>query len=120
MMRYAINELCFRNRFFDGSWGMMRNWGDGNWIGMMVGGFIFLLLLLLLVVLIVGMFRKHGGPGMHQGPGGPDMYKSSGGPEHEETHKRNADSALAILNERYAKGEINQEEYLAKKTDLLK
>ncbi|MHB1484616.1 MAG: SHOCT domain-containing protein [Saccharofermentanales bacterium] len=98
----------------------MRNLGGGNWIGMMVGGFVFLLLLLLLVILIVGMFRRHGGPGMHQGPSGPGMHTGPGGPGHDEMHKGNVDSALAILNERYAKGEINQEEYLAKKNDLLK
>lgn len=121
MLRYAFDGLCNRG-LFDGYNGMMRNWGSGGWIGMMFGGLFFTILLILVVILIVAMIRRHG-PGMHGGPmehgqhGGPG---GPGGPGHEDAFRKNVDSALAILNERYAKGEINQEEYLAKKNDLMK
>jgi uncharacterized membrane protein len=35
-------------------------------------------------------------------------------------HPHSSDEAIAILNERYAKGEITQEEYLRTKEDILK
>jgi uncharacterized membrane protein len=101
-------------------------------IGMIVGGLFFLALGVLLILLIVALVRKsHGGPhhGPHgfYGPHGPrNPEEFNPGKPGEETADGSArpdssvQAALGILNERYAKGEIGQEEYLAKKSDLLK
>ena len=35
-------------------------------------------------------------------------------------HQPNANSALDLLNERYARGEIDREEYLERKQEILK
>jgi putative membrane protein len=92
--------------------------GSGGWV-MMLGGF---LLFLLFVVLVVGLIRmamgrgRHGHHGPMHGAGccgheGHEGHGDAGGPE---------DSALTILGERYAKGEIGDEEYAKKKAELKK
>ncbi|HXJ02319.1 MAG TPA: SHOCT domain-containing protein [Micropepsaceae bacterium] len=61
-------------------------------------GLFWLLVLLLLFAALVGVFRRSGG--MHDW----GERRSTG---------------LAILEERYARGEIDREEYLQKKQDIL-
>jgi len=76
--------------FLLGSFGM----GFGMMgLGMGFGAIIWILLLLLLVYFLAGTGKT----------------ESVGGGE---------DSAIRILNERYAKGEIGREEYLEKKKEL--
>lgn len=99
-------------------------WGYGDGWSMMgwgwhwpFGGFLGLLLLILVVFALVRLVfgrrhwenrhwehRRHGPPG----PGGPEGWQ--GAPRRT--------SGLAILDERYARGEINREEYLEKRRDL--
>ncbi len=73
--------------------------GGFNWIGMIVGGIFTLIILVLLVLLIVFIIRRLSGHG-------PGMYRHmyAGGPG-------GGTSAKDILQERYAKGEITQEQY---------
>ena len=83
-----------------GGWGMgpgMMGWGNTGWFGP-----IFMIIFwVLLIVLIVLVIRRLLSPGhdSHQAPG------------REET-------ALDILKKRYARGEIDKEEFEAKKKDL--
>ncbi|MCA8929352.1 MAG: SHOCT domain-containing protein [Alphaproteobacteria bacterium] len=76
--------------------------GWGGWfagpIMMLVGLAILIGFVVLVVRLMVG------------GPSGNSYGRSSGGPP--------ADSAMAILRERFARGEISHEEYVAMKRHL--
>lgn len=95
-----------------GPWHMWGAWGDGyggpfwwggpilmvlSWV-LVIGGIIFLFLV------TRGMYRHstHGGP--------PWADRSWGDPTH---------SALQILSERFARGDIQKEEYEEKKASLL-
>jgi putative membrane protein len=77
----------------------MMGWGDG-WTGMFFGPLFMLLLVALAVGLIVMLFRR-GGDSMPQGrPQTPGA------------------TALDILKERFARGEIDQQEYESRRRVL--
>ena len=86
-----------QERPFEGGWGMHPMWGVwGVWgIGMM------LMMLSFWGVVIVGIVL------------GIRWLASQG------TAPRSTDPALDILRQRYARGEINKEEFEAKKRDLM-
>jgi putative membrane protein len=71
---------------------------------------VVIVLIFIIVAIVRALFggprrwRRMGGPGGFMG--GPGMFWS-------------AHSALELLNERYAKGEINKEEYEERKRTLL-
>jgi putative membrane protein len=78
-----------------------------GWLGMIFGGLMMLLfwgVLIALVFLAIRAFTRSGGWGS----------RDSGG-----TQARRDDNALAILKERYAKGEIDKEQYDRMRSDLL-
>lgn len=82
-------------------WGPPMMWGWG-WSGMIFGPFFMLLVLILLIVAIVltvRWFASPWPPPAHHGPTGR--------------------SALDILNERLARGEIDQAEYESKRRMIL-
>jgi putative membrane protein len=79
-------------------WDMM-GWGGGSFLGPF-GMFLWLLFLILLIVAVVWFFRR------------PDR---SGGEQPFTVHRP---PALDVLEERYARGEIDRDEYLQKKRDL--
>ncbi len=91
---------------WDGGYGM--GWGGG-----VVGLVIMLAVIALIVVGVVFLVRGLGGrhdysqsgppPGQQQAPP-PGVYPQS---------------ALQVLEERYARGEIDREEFLQRKQDLL-
>jgi putative membrane protein len=78
--------------------GMMGGWGgDGYWpFGMMI---LWLLVLVAIVAGVVLLVRA-----MMPGERSADVPRSAG---------------LAVLEERYAKGEVNRDEYLQKKKDIV-
>ena len=76
---------------------MMRDWG-GHWGGMWLGPIWMIVWLAVLVAIIVGLVRWLGGLG---GDG-----------------RRSTPSARDILDERYARGEIDREEYVKRKQDI--
>lgn len=78
--------------------GMMGDWGGWAWPLMGIVPLLFLAVLIAAVVLIV---RNATGPGGNS----PPMERRSPG--------------LDALEERYARGEINRDEYLQKKKDIL-
>ena len=70
-----------------------------------------LLTLILVIVLLVVLFRHHPAPYSHPHPAGSVPPPVPGmSPARSE--------ALAILEARYARGEIQRDEYLQKKADL--
>jgi putative membrane protein len=75
-------------------WGMMGGYGGYGGFGMIV----WIIILIAIVALVVWLVRSVASPGMHNLP-----RRSSG---------------LEVLEERYARGEINRDEYLQKKKDI--
>ncbi|MCF8031023.1 MAG: SHOCT domain-containing protein [Desulfohalobiaceae bacterium] len=81
-------------------WGMM---GGMGWVGMIFQIIFWIVLLVVLGLLIKWLLQ---GPARDQGQGGAPGGGSQG-------------RALEILKERYARGEIDKEEFEQKKRDLL-
>lgn len=89
-------------------WGnMMGGWGYGpgfyggnfGWAGMLIGMVIQVIFWIIIIVIAVKLFRSYNKRGQ--------MGHFSG------------NNALNILRERYARGEIDTEEYNRRKQDLL-
>lgn len=80
-------------------WGMMGGWSGGAWWGPF-GMIIWLLILALIVAGIVWLVRS--------------AALSAGG----QAQLKRRSPGLDILEERYARGEINRDEYLQKKQDI--
>ena len=76
-------------------YGLYNGWSGGNMMGWFGGGIMMLAFWALFIIFIVWMVRE---------VSGKNGYSSS--------------KAIDILKERYAKGEINKEEFEAKKKDL--
>ena len=82
-----------------GNDGRLRGYGYG-----IFGMIIWVIILIAVVALVVWLVRSLAAPGMHHVP------HAMMPPPHS--------SGLDILEERYARGEINREEYLQKKKDM--
>lgn len=81
-----------------GPWGM-HEWMGWGWGGMVLGPLFMLALLALLVAVIIALARWLGG----------DRAWLSATPSR---------SARDVLDERYARGEIDREEYLKRRQDI--
>jgi len=79
------------------NWGMMGSFGGGSGA---FGMFFWLILLVIIVAAVVWFMRSNA----RSASDVPQIRRSS---------------ALDVLEERYARGEIKREEYLEKKNDLL-
>ncbi len=76
-----------------------------SWILMFVGGLIVTVIIVLIIFALVRAVNTSG--------------KSGYAAPHEMQHDHN-NRALAVLAERYAKGEISEEEYKQKKSEITK
>lgn len=83
-------------------------------LGMLAGGFIGLIVAVVITVLavlaIIALIRYINTPGRHHGHGSPTPANTTS----------NENGALKILDERFAKGEIDEEEFTRKKEMLKK
>jgi Predicted membrane protein len=68
-----------------------------------MGGFYMMIGLILLVIVAFYLFNS-----------------SNAGGSFSSNHQIQARNSLEVLNERYARGEINREEYLERKKEILK
>jgi len=78
--------------------GMMGNWGMG-WLGVLFNVVLWVAVIVGIVLLIRWLIQASGGRG-------PESERTAGG------------RALEILKERYARGEIERDEFEQKKRDL--
>ena len=91
----------------------MMGWyyGYGNFpLGGILGMILMIIFWILIVVLIIAIIRR-----IAYGPHWEKRY----GRRYWEDKDDESDSAMRILKERYAKGEINKDEFEQKKKDLL-
>ncbi len=84
-------------------WGYGPQWGMGGWGGAGLGPIFMIFWLLVIVALIAGAVWLVRSASYHDAgsPRGPSRS-----------------SSLDILEERYARGEINRDEYLEKRRDM--
>ena len=84
-----------QERVYEWGWGMHPMWGWWGiwWFGMMLFMFLFWALVIIGIVLGIRWLVRQGRP-------------------------ESSDSAMEILRQRYARGEINREEFEAKRKDL--
>jgi putative membrane protein len=83
-------------------WGMMGGYGGYGGYGFgLIHVVVWIVILIAIVALVVWLVRSLAGPGM----------------QHHLPPRRSA--GLEVLEERYARGEINRDEYLQKKKDIL-
>lgn len=80
-------------------------WGGGMWVFPMIMPVIILIVLLIVVYLLFGQ-------GKFRMPSGMDHDAHASG-------MRDSETAMDILKKRYAKGEIDQEEFEKIRKDLL-
>jgi putative membrane protein len=85
------------------AYGPHMMWWGGGWYGMIFGPLIMILVLALLIVAVVLLVRWASGPW----PGAPAAQ-----------HVPPGRTPLDILNDRYARGEIEREEYLQRRKDI--
>jgi putative membrane protein len=79
-------------------WGMMGNWGYGYGYGL-IHMVVWIVILIAIIVGVIWLVRS-----LASGGGGAALPRRSPG--------------LEVLEERYARGEINRDEYLEKKKDI--
>ena len=78
----------------------IRGIGLGGGLFMLLAGLVFIFLVVLCIIALIRYLRTNHKPFDHNAD--------------------NTDSAMRILNERFARGEINEEEYAKKKAELRK
>ena len=99
---------------------MYGNYGYGYHMGGLgiFGGVLEFVFWVLVIVLIIKLIRHALGHGKHGRFGGCGGGMCGHGMHHDMHHGMYGDRAMFTLRERYAKGEIEKEEFEQKKKDL--
>jgi putative membrane protein len=97
---------------------MMWWWGDdhmgaGGWIGMGFMILFWIAVVIGIIYLVRYLATRPSGDRPYEGP--PPHWQARGPQE----PSQGKSDALRILEERYARGEIDQEEFLKRKADLI-
>ena len=88
-----LGSLLVQDRAYEWGWGMHSMWGVWG-IGMMLMMFLFWAVIIAAIVIGIRWLTSQG-------------------------KDRRSDSALEVLRQRYARGEINKEEFESKRRDLM-
>ena len=96
---------------WNGPYGMMGGWDGWGWFWPFhfIIPLLFLAIIITVMVLLVRYAMGWGGHPMGPGMMGPGMMGHGMG---------RRSSGLDVLEERYARGEINRDEYLEKRRDI--
>ena len=86
---------------------MPQNWWPMPWVGMIFGPLMMIVFLVIAVLIGLALLRAFGL--------GPPWWHDRGGHTGRESSRR----ALEILEERFARGEIDKEEFEEKKASLV-
>ncbi len=92
---------------FHGFGGGMGGMGLMSWVGALLGFLFALALLLLIAALVWRLVRSDRGAGSGTGGGSAGVDSRS-----------TSESPLEVLEQRYARGEVDREEFLQKRDDL--
>ncbi len=99
---WPLPALAQRGGYYPGGWGPQQMMGlGGGWFG---GIFMLIFWILVIVVLVLGVRW------LVKGSGGGASGSGAAG--------RSSPTPLDILKERYARGEIDREQYLSMRADL--
>ena len=91
-------------------------WGAGQWVAMGLGMIVFWVLVVIVVVALVRWVGAAGRSGPHQPTGYAAAPPTATPPP--AAPAAQPSGALQILQERFARGEISEEEYIARR-DIL-
>jgi putative membrane protein len=92
-------------------WWYGDHWGAGGWVGMGFMIIFWVLIVIGIVYLIRHLASRPGDERWHHQP-------PTGGPSGSQHPSQGKSEALRILEERYARGDIDQEEFLKRKADI--
>lgn len=87
--------------------------GYDHWFGLSIIGLVLIVIFWALVIVLVARFIRW------ISGGSSDRHDRKARRWHKWQEVSGGASAIEVLNERYAKGEINKEEYEQKKKDIL-
>jgi len=94
------------------------HWAGWGWIGIIVMVLFWVAVIVGIVYLVRALARRPGAGEGQQGPSGAAGAQTPGQASQAGQASQGKSEPLRILEERYARGEIDREEFLQRKADL--